>query len=116
VLEEDNLIYGELEVAKLKAASREFLAFKPVSQYPAQIEDITMIFPERTKIGEVIKLITNNSELISKVELKDIFRDNYTFRIWYQNPKKTLTNEEVTKIRNKILQSIKVKFGGVIKS
>ncbi|PIP57121.1 phenylalanine--tRNA ligase subunit beta [Candidatus Woesebacteria bacterium CG22_combo_CG10-13_8_21_14_all_45_10] len=116
VLEEDNLIYGELEVAKLKAASREFLAFKPVPKYPAQIEDITLTFPEKTKVGEVMQAIYNLQLTINKVELKDVYKDAYTFRIWYQNPKKTLTNEEVTKIRNKILQSIKVKFGGVIKS
>ncbi|MCX6704686.1 MAG: hypothetical protein NTZ07_04585, partial [Candidatus Woesebacteria bacterium] len=39
-----------------------------------------------------------------------------TFRIWYQDPKKTLTNEEVEKIRTSILEKVKQKFGGILKN
>ena len=84
-------------------------------KYPPQIEDITLTFPERTKIGDVVSLIKSVNQLISQIELKDTFKNYYTFRIWYLNPKKTLTDTEVEKIRKEILEKVKEKFGGQIK-
>jgi phenylalanyl-tRNA synthetase beta chain len=84
--------------------------------YPPQIEDLTFTFPPKTYLGEVISLISNIEPRVSRVELKDTYKDTFTFRIWFQDPKKTLTNEEVTNIRWKLLQSIKMKFGGSAES
>jgi len=111
-LENGNLIYYEFDTARLKSLSQDFVKYISITQYPPQIEDVTISFPEKTKIGEVIKLITDNSKLITNIELKDIYKDNYTFTIWYQDPTKNLTDREVAEIRNKIIQSVKAKFGG----
>jgi len=115
-LENGNLIYYEFDTARLKSLSQDFVKYISITQYPPQIEDVTISFPEKTKIGEVIKLITDNSKLITNIELKDIYKDNYTFRIWYQDPSKNLTDKEVEKIRTKILEEVKRKFGGTIKN
>lgn len=109
-------IYYEFSINALIKAASPNRKIKSIPKYPAQVEDLTFTFPQKTKIGEVIKLITNNSKLIAKVELKDIYKDSYTFRVWYQHPSKTLTDKEVEGIRNKILKEIKNKFGGIIKS
>jgi phenylalanyl-tRNA synthetase beta chain len=114
-IENSELIYYEFEVSKLFELSTGFESYKEISKYPAQIEDITIQFPTKTLIGEVMEIISSTNKLIEKVELKDIFKDAYTFRIWYQDPEKTLTDVEVEKIRKEILSSIKTKFGGIIK-
>jgi phenylalanyl-tRNA synthetase beta chain len=85
-------------------------------KYPPQIEDHNFTFPEKTEIGEVMNAIGSMDPVVGKVELIDVYKDTYTFRIWYQDPGKTLTDNEVTEVRNKILQKIKEKFGGQIKS
>ncbi len=85
-------------------------------KYPPQIEDVTLVFPSKTYIGEVVNLITSMNRFIEKVELKDIYKDAYTFRIWYQAASKTLQDQEVEKIRNEMLSKVKEKFGGVVKS
>lgn len=105
----------EMDVETLEKLSK-FKSFSPIPSNPAQIEDITLTFPPKTRIGEVIKLIINSSKLIINTELKDTYKDSYTFRIWYQDPEKTLANEEVEKIRNSVLEKIKQKFGGTLKS
>ena len=74
-----------------------------------------MVFPDRTYIGDVITSITSINRIIEKVELRDIFQNSYTFRIWYQDPNKTLTDTEVEKIRKEIITSVKNKFGGILK-
>jgi phenylalanyl-tRNA synthetase beta chain len=105
----------EFDVKTLESSSKERL-YKIVPENPPQIEDITLTFPAKTRIGEVANLISSIDHRVSQVELKDIYKkDSYTFRVWYQNPTKTLTNKEVEEIRHKILSSIKTKFGGIVK-
>lgn len=111
-LENENLIYYSFDVESLRKNSRAF-TFKPIPKYPAQIEDLTIKFPEKTMIGDVIKQIKKQKN-ISNVELTTVYKENYTFRIWYQDLKKTLDDKEVGKIREKIISIIQKKFGGNI--
>ena len=108
-------IYYEFEIEKLRKAASQFPSYKPIPKYPAQIEDVTLTFPARTKIGEVLEAIKSSDKFIYNVELTDIFKEAYTFRIWYQHPTKTLDNQEVEGIRSKVLEVLKKKFGASIK-
>jgi len=83
--------------------------------YPPQIEDMTLQIPEKTYVGEVVQSIKSINNLITKIELSNIFENNFTFNIEYQHPDKTLTDSEVKEIRNKILTKLKEKFGISIK-
>lgn len=115
-LENNNYTYYEFGMQTLSRASQNLKKYIPIPQNPPQIEDLTLTFPPKTRIGEVMTSIQSINRLIENIELKDIYKDSYTFRIWYQDPEKTLTNEDVEKIRNQILQKIKDKFGGNIKN
>lgn len=111
----ENVFAFELDVKTIETSGKKII-FKPVPEYPAQIEDITLEFPAKTRIGEVTKTIYNLQGIIYKIELMDIYKDSYTFRIWYQHPTKTLTDREVEEVRNKILQTLKTKYGGIMTS
>ena len=110
----DEVLCFELDISNLEKHISQNV-YKPVPENPPQIEDMTLTLPSKTRIGDVAGLIKSSNQLINKVELKDIFNDAYTFRIWYQDPKKTITNEEVGKIREKIISSLKTKFGASVK-
>ena len=113
ILSEGSIYYQFDTEALGKAASIQ--SFRPIPKYPAQIEDITLILPERTKVGEVILAIKSSSKLVKNVELGDVYKDAYTFRLWYQDPKKTLADKEVEAIRNRVLSKMKKKFGAAVK-
>ncbi|MDP2860760.1 MAG: hypothetical protein Q8N98_03530, partial [bacterium] len=113
-LENENFIYYEFDVKTLDKLSKNIKKYVPIPQYPPQIEDITLSFPEKTRIGDVITQFTDHSSLITNVELRDIYKDNYTFRIWYQDPTKNLTDKEVEEIRGTILKQLKNKFGATL--
>lgn len=114
-VEDSNVIYYEIEMQKLYSNLNK-RQYKEIAKYPAQIEDLTIVFPDKTLIGEVLKSIKSVNQLIGNVELTDIFKDAFTFRIWYQDNQKTLTDADVEKIRLKILDTLKSKFGGILKS
>ncbi len=113
---ENDFIYYEFDINTLHKTHRQYPSFTPIPKYPAQIEDVTLVLPERTKVGDVIATIKTSSELIAKVQLVDIYKDSYTFRIWYQDLKKTLTDEEVEKVRGKVLTEVKKEFVANLKA
>ncbi len=116
----DEIHFAEIDLDSILDLSKKYQTLL-WPKYPPQIEDITFDLPEKTKIGNVAEAITsmksNRSErrIIEKVELKDIYKNSYTFRIWYQDAEKTLTDAEVAKIRDEIIKEIKNKFGGTVK-
>ena len=114
-LEKNDLIYYEFDIRLLQKLGNKLKGFKNPPKYPAQIEDLTFSFPERTKIGKVIDSIKNLDKQIAKIELIDTFKNSFTFRIWYQNPNKTLTNKDVESIRKKVISNLSSKFGANIK-
>jgi len=112
---ESGLIYYEFPIESLQKASKEQRSFVPIPNFPSQIEDITLSFPAKTYLGDVIEKMKSADKLISEVKLVDKFKDFFTFRIWYQHPTKTLTDREVEKIRNRLVETIKRQFGGFLK-
>ena len=115
----------EMDVETLTKSAKTKL-FSPLPTNPAQIEDLTLTFPEKTRIGLVVRTIISMNQFVKSVQLNDVYnaggvsssayKNNYTFRIEYQNPDKTLTNEEAEKIRNEILTTLKSKFGASIRA
>ncbi len=110
----NDLYYTEIDLDSILGIDKKYeVSLWP--KYPPQIEDITLIIPEKTYVGNIVSEITHHSSLVTSVKLTDIFESNYTFNIEYQSEDHTLTDKEVEEIRNKILSSLKTKFGVTIK-
>jgi phenylalanyl-tRNA synthetase beta chain len=108
-------LYYEVEVEELRKHSEEYPTFKPIPQFPAQIEDITLVLGERTQVGDLIKAMLKTDKRLNAVELVDVYNDAHTFRVWFQDLSKTLTNEEVSAIRSKMLSEVSKRFAVTIK-
>lgn len=102
----NDLIYYEFEVAELLRHKKNSRYYTQIPEHPPQIEDMTVKIKEGTYVCEVIEKIKKVSTLINKIELTDIYETNYTFRIWYQDPTKNLTDKEVEEVRKEILSKI----------
>jgi phenylalanyl-tRNA synthetase beta chain len=115
ILENESLTYYDFDMHALQDRATSTKAFTQLPKYPPQIEDVTLTLPERTRVGEVLETIKTSNKLISYVELTDIFKNSYTFRVHYEHPTKTLKDDEVETIREGLLKNIKGKFGGIVK-
>jgi len=115
ILENPELIYYEFDIEKLYKYYKPYTSFKSISKYPPQIEDLTLILPDRTKVGELVQSIKSFNRIISEVEIKDIYQNAYTFRIKYQDPHKTLNDEEIKNLRIKLLHFLKEKYAAILK-
>lgn len=85
--------------------------YKPIPKYPPVVEDLSLMVSADKKTGEIIGEIKKQSQLITEVSFLNQFKDTRTFHIVYQHKEQNLTNEEVAKIRKKILEVLKKKFG-----
>lgn len=112
---ENGYTYYEFDMEKLFKFSNPIKKFITPPIHPPQIEDITLILPGKTKVGELLKTMRFSDKLISKVELKDIYKDSYTFNVWYQHKDKNLKDSEVKIIREKLLKLVKSKYGATQK-
>lgn len=75
-------------------------------KYPPQIEDITIKIQQHTEVGNIMDTIQKASKSVSNIELRDIYKNAYTFRISYLDNEKTLTDEDVKRIRKLISISL----------
>src|SRR3989344_5470174 len=99
----------ELDEKTLEKLTKKII-YKAPNQHPPQIEDITLIIPDWVKASGVIATIKKSDTHVSEIELTDIYQKSHTFRIWYQDPKKTMSDNDVKIIHNKILSNLNKKF------
>ncbi|MDP2649315.1 MAG: phenylalanine--tRNA ligase subunit beta [bacterium] len=100
---DQNIADFELNFEKILKYASLKKVYKPIPKFPPIIEDIRVTLSDNVSYKQIVSLIKKQSDLISEVNLLDIYENKKTFRIRYQDPKKTLTNEEVSKIREKII-------------
>lgn len=99
---EENIANFELNFETIKKHANLKKIYKPLLKFPSIIEDMRIISDPKVSYKKIVSVIKKQSELIADVSLLDIYEDKKTFRIKYQDPNKNLTNEEVSKIREKI--------------
>ncbi|MFA5652211.1 MAG: phenylalanine--tRNA ligase subunit beta [Candidatus Paceibacterota bacterium] len=95
--------------------------YKKISQYPFMIRDIAVFTPEKTKPVDVFSVIEKEAgELMIKSRLFDVFaktmddgiiKTSYAYRLIFQSYKKTLSDEEINAIMEKITAKMNAKTG-----
>ena len=99
----------EIDFEVLTSLANAFKSIKPLPKYPAIIEDLTFEFPHLAYYQEIVDLIKKVSPLITKVNLKDSFKNKLTFRIYYQHPTQSLTDKEISQTRKSIVNNLESK-------
>ncbi|MEX2012811.1 MAG: hypothetical protein WD967_00235, partial [Candidatus Levyibacteriota bacterium] len=105
-----NSVFFEVNLTEVLNLPKKQKTFKPLPKYPPVLEDITIRVDESIKTGDLLETIKNQSSIIKSVSLLDEFEDAKTFHIIYQDRKKNLTREDVSKIKEHILKVLKEKF------
>ncbi len=99
--------------------------FKEVSKYPATSRDISFVIDKNINLNNYYEIVRDYAEnLIEEVKLVDEYEDekkfgkdkkSYTFRIVYRSPERTLTNEEINIIQEKIREKTKQDLDAVLR-
>jgi phenylalanyl-tRNA synthetase beta chain len=92
-------IYYEINISDAQVNFNRDVQIINLPKHPPQIEDITLKIDPLTPVGNVYNTIKNSHKNVQTVELVDQYKRNFTFRIYYQDPAKTLTDQEVASLR-----------------
>ena len=112
---EDDVLVFDLDFDKLAKLASEEHEFKPLSPYPCAIRDIAVLVPKETKVEEVLNVIEiAGGKLVRDVDLFDIYegeelpenRKNLAFHVVFQADDRTLTNQEINEIQDKIINAL----------
>lgn len=119
-------VFGfEFGVADLMAVSPERLTYKPFPKFPPAQRDLAFTLADNIAAGEVVECITRHgSEYLVGCDLFDVYHGpqvgkgnkSLAFRLNFQSPDRTLTDEEVDKYIVTIIREVERVFGAKLRS
>jgi len=98
--------------------------YKPLPKYPAITRDIALLVKEEIRVAEIENVIRETGGgLLESVALFDIYRGKQVqegrksaaFSLTYRAADRTLTDEEVVKVHQKVLDALKDKLDAVLR-
>lgn len=110
------IYYFELFFDKICRFANLVPVFKPLSKYPCMTRDLSLVLDKKIFSQTVVDLIKKNGyNLIKEVNVFDIYsgeqipkdKINISFSIVYQDENKTLEDQEVNKLQEKIIEKLK---------
>ena len=107
--------HDEVEISfdMLVRLATEEIEYRPISRYPAVKRDVSVFVPLKTKVVEVLDIIENtagmllvDTDLFDIYEIPDEDRKSFAFHLVFQSQEKTLSEEEINKLMNKIMDAL----------
>ena len=99
--------------------------YKEVSKYPMTYRDISFIIDKDVSLNNYYEIVRDCAgDLVEEVKLLDKYENeekfgkdkiSYTFRIVYRSPERTLTNDEVNQIQEKIIEKTKQELNVLVR-
>jgi len=97
--------------------------FKPIPRFPAVVRDIALVLDTGIVHQRVLDII-KGFPLVEQVNLFDVYsgeqvpagKKSLAYRITYQSPTHTLTDDEVNKVQKDILGRLSKEFGATLRS
>ena len=106
---------AELDFEKIYSCADTVKYYKPLPKYPSIGRDIALVVKEEVYVKQIEDIITKNGgSILEKIELFDIYRGKQVkeghksaaFALTYRDANKTLTDEEVAKVHNKVVKAL----------
>lgn len=121
---EQNVYALELDLGALENVLSSSHRFQPIAKFPETYRDISILVDRSVTSQQISDLIfKTGSPLIQKVELYDHFegkkiqadKKSLTFALSFQSLDRTLSDEEVTPLFEKIVQTLKDELGASLR-
>ena len=115
---------AELNFEEIVRQSDMNVKYKSLPRYPSVARDIAIVVTEEITAGQVEEIIRNKGgKLIEEVKLFDIYKGSQiqngyksmAYSIVYRSDEKTLSEEDITKVHNKIVNSLINQVGAALR-
>lgn len=115
---------AELNFDEIANQSNAEIKYTQLPKYPSVSRDIAIVVNEEITAGQIEEIIRNKGgKTIEAVRLFDLYRGSQiekgyksmAYAITYRSDEKTLTEEDVSKVHNKILNSLASQVGAILR-
>ena len=115
--------YFEIDLgALLDAAPAEQRRYQPLARFPGAVRDLALVVDESLPSGSVTAVL-EATPLVAEARLFDVYagdriadgKKSLAYRMVWQSPGRTLTNEEVDKAQARLLQRLEKELGAVLR-
>lgn len=98
--------------------------YEPLPKYPSTSRDIALLVEEDIQVGEIETVIQEEGKpILESVQLFDVYRGqqvaegkkSVAFALTYRDKERTLTDEDVSKVHNRVLDALKEKVNAVLR-
>ncbi len=112
----------ELSVTELLPSTTGHRRFQPIPRFPATVRDIALIADVSVSHQQVVDIIKSFS-LVKEVAIFDVYsgkqvpagKKSLAYRIAYQSPTHTLTDEEANRVQAQILKKLNQQLGATLR-
>ncbi|OKO97218.1 Phenylalanyl-tRNA synthetase beta chain [Geobacillus proteiniphilus] len=114
----------ELALAELLNAESEAIRYEPIPRFPSVVRDIALVVDENIEAGVLEEAIAEAGKpLVKDVSLFDVYKGDrlpdgkksLAFSLRYYDPERTLTDEEVAAVHERVLAAVEKQFGAVLR-
>jgi phenylalanyl-tRNA synthetase beta chain len=119
-----DLFYAELDAALLFKHANPKLVIQEVAKFPEVRRDLSLVIDATVSYDDIRKLITSTEgKLITDIVAFDVYEGDklpegkkaYALGFTLQDETKTLTDEEIDRTMDKLMKTLELKLGAIIR-
>ena len=121
-LKKDEIYVLELAINPLMTQVKP-IKYKEASKYPEIVKDVAFVVPNETSNSEIEAVIKKaGGRLLDSVEIFDIYRDvsegkkSMAYKMTFSDPTRTLSDEEVMEVFNKVISEVESKLDAKLRN
>ncbi|MET3574584.1 phenylalanine--tRNA ligase subunit beta [Bhargavaea ullalensis] len=108
-------VVAELNLQAVLTRETEPLIYSPVPKFPSISRDVALVMPRAAEAGTLEAAIRSSAgSLLKEVHVFDVYEGDkmdegmksIAFSLTYQNPERTLTDEEVTEAHSRVIAAL----------
>jgi len=120
-----NVYALEIDLDKLLINRGTKMSFKEIPKYPSIIKDFAFVVDKSISAGDIIAQIKKSGgKLLANISIFDLYtgenvlenEKSIAFKLEFMEPTRTLTDDEVMEIFNKIISDIESKFNAKLRN
>ena len=114
----------EINLSKLLAKKVGKMKYKEISKFPSIKKDVAFIIDKKIESQTIEKQIKKSAgNLLTNIEVFDLYtgehvpksKKSIAYSLTFSNSKKTLTDDEVNTIFNKVISDVEIKLNAEIR-
>ena len=120
----DNIYVMEINLEKLSTYTHDVTKYKEISKFPGIEKDVAFVVDKDVKSESIETVIKSaGGKMLKNIEVFDVYtgenlekgKKSYAYNLKFENPERTLSDEEVTQVFEKIMDKVCTEIGAEIR-